>query len=129
MKPLDPVRGVRRIVYLALAGLFFVVGLVGVVVPGLPTTPFLLLMSYFLIRASPKLHAASLKLPYVGKAIRDWEEHQAVKRSVKLLAYSMVGVVLLVTLTTSSFHAAGKIVIAALCAAGIYVVYRLPTLD
>ena len=68
----EQVRGIRRVVYITIAILFLGLGLVGVLLPGLPTTPFLLLMSYFLIRSSPWLHERVIQLPVVGGPIRDW---------------------------------------------------------
>src|SRR5688572_19661559 len=46
------VHGWRKVVYLLLAGLSLSLGLLGVLLPGLPTTPFVLLGSYFLVRSS-----------------------------------------------------------------------------
>ena len=43
----------RRLMYLALAGGSFAMTLVGLVVPGIPTVPFLLTTSYYLARSSP----------------------------------------------------------------------------
>lgn len=122
------VRGVRRAIYLVLALLFLGLGLAGAVLPVLPTTPFLLLMSYFLVRSSPKLHARVMRLPVVGRFLRDWEEKRGVRTRVKIIAVvtvlSLVGASLLV----STLPLLAKLVIIALAAVGLTVVWRLPTI-
>ena len=124
-----PVGGFRRIAYLVLAAAFFAIGFVGVFVPGLPTTPFLLLMSYFLIRASPKLHAAALSIPFVGGAIRNWEEHRSVSKGVKWTAFLMIAIMVGLSLMTTKTHVAMKMLIVSLGIVGCLVVWRLPTAD
>ena len=46
----------RRLVNLAAAGGCFVMSIVGVITPGIPTVPFVLATGYFLARSSPALH-------------------------------------------------------------------------
>ena len=118
-----------RVVYYGLALLFFLLGVVGVFLPGIPTTPFLLLMSFFLLKVSPKLHAKVLTWPLVGKPIRDWHERGGVRPAVKYTAVTMV--ILLVSLSiffgNLNWIANSIIVLAAVI--GLYVVYRLPTIQ
>lgn len=101
--------------------------MLGVVLPGVPTTPFLLLMSYFLIRSSPWLHARALQLPVVGQAIRDWRENGGVRPHTKLVAYGMVLAVVGGSLAWSSAIVPIKGAIVLLALIGICVVWRLPT--
>ena len=91
------VSGVRRLVYLSLAGVSFGLAGLGVVVPGLPTVPFLLLTSYYLVRSSPRLNARLLRSRTFGPMIRDWHEHHAMRPRVK--AFSIGTMILVVTLT------------------------------
>ena len=122
------VRGFRRAIYIALAALFFVIGMIGVVLPVLPTTPFLLLMSFFLIRVSPVLHDRIIELPIVGGPIRDWREQQAVRVRVKLLAYTMVLAVVSITLFSDTTGMYVKIATGSLALLGMWVIWRLPTI-
>ena len=101
--------------------------LAGIVLPLLPTTPFLLLASYCFVRSSPRMQLWLLNHRVFGPALRDWETHRAVRRSVKWLACAMI------LLTIGSFLAidqgavAFKWVLVACGAIGLFVVWRLPT--
>ena len=65
-------------------------GLIGIVVPGLPTVPFVLLSAYAAARGSRKLHAWLLAHPRFGPIIRDWQAEGAVSRRAKWLATAMM---------------------------------------
>jgi uncharacterized membrane protein YbaN (DUF454 family) len=61
-------------------------GLIGVVVPGLPTVPFLLVAAWSGGKGWPRLEAWLLAHPRHGAAIRRWRDHRAVPRRAKWLA-------------------------------------------
>lgn len=75
--------------YITLAGVFFVLGMIGIVLPGLPTTPFLLLTSYFLSRSWPRMHRTLMANNLVGPILRQWQQHRAVEQHVKLKAAAL----------------------------------------
>ncbi|MDR0808418.1 MAG: YbaN family protein [Gemmobacter sp.] len=61
------------------AGLAFAgIGIVGIVVPLLPTTPFMILAAACFARSSPRLHDWLWHHRVFGPAIRDWREHRAI---------------------------------------------------
>ncbi|MEZ0469075.1 YbaN family protein [Luteimonas salinilitoris] len=61
-------------------------GLIGVFVPGLPTTVFVLIAAWAAARGSERLHRWLLTHPRFGPAIRDWRAHGAVSRRAKWMA-------------------------------------------
>ena len=65
-------------------------GLVGIVLPGLPTVPFVLLAAFAAARGSRRLHAWLLAHRRFGPVIRDWEAQRAVSRRAKHLATAMM---------------------------------------
>ena len=73
-----------------LAWLALGLGLVGIVVPGLPTVPFVLLSAYAAARGSQRLHAWLLAHRQFGPLIRDWQAQGAVGRRAKWLATAMM---------------------------------------
>ncbi|MEW8505829.1 MAG: YbaN family protein [Candidatus Thiodiazotropha sp.] len=75
---------------LILAYLFLALALVGIVVPGLPTVPFLLLSAWFAARGSQRLHRWLYQHPHFGKLLIDWEQQGAISRSSKIVAVVLI---------------------------------------
>lgn len=62
-----------RYIYIVCGCIAVTLGTIGVVVPGLPTTPFVLLASWCFYKSSPRLQAWLLQ-SFLGKYIRDYKE-------------------------------------------------------
>nr|WP_281377956.1 YbaN family protein [Chiayiivirga flava] len=72
--------------YLLLAWLALALGMIGIVVPGLPTTPFVLLAAWAAARGSSRLHDWLRAHRVFGAMIRDWQAGGAVHRRAKRAA-------------------------------------------
>lgn len=68
-------------------------GLLGVLLPLLPTVPFLLLAAFCFARSSERLHSWMLEHPTLGPPIQDWQQSGAISRRAKKLATLSVVVV------------------------------------
>lgn len=101
----------------------------GVFLPGLPTTPFLLLSSYFAARSSPRFHQFLLSSKLVGPILRDWEQHRGVRRRAKWQATVLILLALGMVVVFSSIPTAGQGGILLLGAIGLGVVWSLPTIS
>lgn len=72
-----------------------VLGLVGIFVPLLPTTPFLLLTAALWVRSSPRLYAWLLSHRRLGPYIRQFRENRAIPLRAKILSLTLLWATLL----------------------------------
>ncbi len=79
-----------RLLWRALAAAALLLGVVGIVVPGLPTVPFLLVAAWAGGKGWPALEARLLAHPRYGPVILRWREHGAIPRRAKWLASGMM---------------------------------------
>ncbi|MFR2508984.1 YbaN family protein [Odoribacter laneus] len=76
----------RKILYITLGILSIILGIIGIFVPGLPTTPFLLLSSWLFYKSSQKLHDRLHRSRWLGKYIRHYESKQGVSITSKVIS-------------------------------------------
>lgn len=77
---------VQRVAYLVVAWIALMLGVIGIVLPGLPTTPFVLLAAWAAARGSRRLHGWLRVHRVFGPMIRDWQASGAVSRRAKWAA-------------------------------------------
>ena len=80
---------IKEYLFIALGSLCVALGAIGVVVPGLPTTPFLLLASWLFYRSSERLQKRLLA-SWLGKYIREYENNQGLSVRGKMSAIAMM---------------------------------------
>lgn len=76
--------GLKRIVFIIFGSLSFVLGVVGIFLPILPTTPLLLLAAFFYMRSSPHLYRWMITHPLWGRYLQDYLTHRAIRRKSKI---------------------------------------------
>lgn len=76
--------------YKSLGFLFLGLGAIGVFLPLLPTTPFLLVSAACFARSSDRWHQWLLSNKIFGPMIKDWQERKCIARSTKTIAISLV---------------------------------------
>ena len=85
-------RPVKRTLYKPLGFLFLGLAILGIIVPLMPGTPFLLLSAWFFARSSEAWHARLLANDITGPMIRNWEERRCMAYRAKVVAIvSMLG--------------------------------------
>ncbi len=116
--------------FLAAVGvLSLVLGIIGIVVPGLPTTPFVLLSAACFAKASPRLHAWLLANRVLGPMVRDWEAHRSLSLQIKCLSTGLMTVMVLLAAWRLQGQPWLQTLVIGLGVIGAWVVWRLPTRD
>ena len=81
---------IQKNLLILLGWLFVLLGAIGVLVPILPTTPFLILALALFAKSSPKFHQMLLDNRWLGKILRQWEEEKTVSRQIKIRASLLI---------------------------------------
>lgn len=79
-----------RGVFVMLGTLFVLIGAIGVILPVLPTTPFLLLAAACYARGSVRFYNWLMRNPLFGHYIRTWRQEGRIPMKAKILAVTMI---------------------------------------
>ncbi|MDD2528972.1 MAG: YbaN family protein [Lentimicrobiaceae bacterium] len=94
----------KRWLLIIAGSISLIIGAIGVVVPLLPTTPFLLITSWCFVRSSPRLNARLNKNKIFGRYLRNYREKKGIDPHHRLVALF----VLWITLGSSAWFAPHK---------------------
>jgi uncharacterized membrane protein YbaN (DUF454 family) len=81
-----------RVFFVAAGFLALILAVLGVVLPVLPSTPFVLLAAACFARSSERFHNWLLSHRVAGPVIREWQEHRAMPPGAKRWAYLLMGI-------------------------------------
>ncbi|PZF76763.1 DUF454 domain-containing protein [Aestuariivirga litoralis] len=84
------VKALRRPVLLGTGWLCVGLGLVGIVLPLMPTTPFLLVAVWAFSRSSPEMAEKIRSHRLAGAYVRDWEDEGVIPTGAKIVAVTMM---------------------------------------
>ncbi len=94
-------RGLKRLAYIGVGLVCVTLAVAGALIPGVPTTPWVLLASYCFARSSERLDNWLRGAPVFGKLIADWEKYRGIRRPVKVMAVCTVVTVVTLSITLS----------------------------
>ena len=81
---------IAKILWIILGSTFVAIGAIGAIIPGLPTTVFLILAAACYIRSSQKLYDWLITNKTFGPYLKDYREGKGMPRNAKILAVSMI---------------------------------------
>lgn len=79
-----------RYLYVLLGTIFVGLAIFGIFLPGLPTTPFLIVASYFYIRSSERLYNWLINNKFLGIYLKDYLAGHGIPKKSKIFALSMM---------------------------------------
>ena len=125
-EPPRPLATWLRLLLIAAGLLALGLGLLGVVLPGLPTTPFVLLAAACFARASPALHRWLLHNRLTGPMLRDWLTHRSLTRRVRWVAIGSMSAMVAVSIWVFRGQPWLQLVLLTAGLIGAWVVLRIP---
>lgn len=81
-----------KVIYVLTGSVFLFLGVLGIFLPLLPTTPFLLLSAALYMRGSDRLYDWLLSRRIIGEYIRNFRETKAIPLKAKIVSVSMIWV-------------------------------------
>ena len=88
----------HRLFWLTIGLVSLVLAAVGVLLPLLPTTPFVILAAFCFMKSSQRLHDWLVDHRIFGPMIVDWREYGAISRPAKKIAIASMGAVFVLSL-------------------------------
>ncbi len=121
---------IAKILWILLGSFFVMIGAIGAVVPGLPTTLFLILAAACYIRSSQKLYDWLIKNKTFGPYLKDYREGKGMPKNAKILAVSMIIIFAGYAVIFAIEDLAIRISVAAFGLIGIfYVTFKVPVTE
>lgn len=91
------IKQIGNIVLICIGSIFMIIGVIGIFIPLLPTTPFLLLASACFIRGSEKCHNLFLNNKLFGKYIKNYLDKKGITLQAKIYTIIMLWVSILIS--------------------------------
>lgn len=114
-----------RPLMIAFGWLCVILGAIGVVVPGLPTTVFLIMAAWAFSRSSRRFHNWLYAHKFFGPVVSNWENHRVIPVKAKIMAVSMMTLSVIIVLTLFPGNLMlPAIMVAAMAPAAVYIVSR-----
>ena len=81
-----------------LGWLFIILGIIGVILPVFPTTPFLIVALAIFSKSSPRFHQMLLDNVWFGPVLKQWEDRKSLSRKIKHKVLFLVFITFLISI-------------------------------
>lgn len=116
---------IKRGIFFSLGAFFVALAVAGILLPLLPTTPFLILAAMFFSKSSTRYHQWLLNNKHFGPLITKWETYRCIPLYAKKLSFIMIAV-----FGGSSIYVIPvvfvKVITILLIAYALYFIYKIP---
>ncbi|WP_413558019.1 YbaN family protein [Bdellovibrio sp. HCB209] len=124
---MNPLSATKRSVYFVLGWIFLGLGFIGIFLPLLPTTPFLLLTAFCFSRSSERWHKWLLAQPRLGPFIRDWQNHGVIRLRAKIMATALMVPLVSISLFFADVPNYARISAAVVCSCVLIFIWSRPS--
>ncbi len=87
----------KKLAYLILGTVSLALGVIGIVLPVLPTTPFILLTAWCYLRGSPRFHKWLIEHPRLGPIVEEYNDERGMRKESKIKAILITWTAVLLT--------------------------------
>jgi len=116
-----------KILYFIVGWIFFALGAIGVVLPLLPTTPFMLLALWAFSRSSDKFYNWLYHHRFFGSTLQKWNQYRVIPLSAKVMSISFMSVSFIYMSVYSPVGLMLKVLIAAIMLYGAWFILTKPS--
>lgn len=120
---------ISQMFYGTMAAGAFVMACIGLVVPGIPTVPFVILTAVLAAKGSPAFHRWLLRNRVFGPMIHDWNTYHAIRPSARNQAVVLTIIIICVTLAVSPGSPILYTVVAVMAVFSLTVIFLLPVIS
>ena len=114
-----------RLFFLLAGHAFLVLAILGVFLPILPTTPFVIVASACYMRSSERFHAMLHESKWFGPMLENWERYRSISLRSKIVAVVMIGASLIISFAFFSIPLFAMISATIACGAtSVYILTR-----
>jgi len=114
-------------VYFATGWIFFFFGVIGVILPVLPTTPFMLLALWAFSKSSDRFHYWLYNHKYFGPLLQQWQQYHVIPLIAKVFAISMMVISFVYLLLYRQLHVSILIAVALVMLYGMRFILTKPS--
>ncbi len=119
---------IKRIIFIVFGTLFLIIGTIGVFIPVLPTTPFLLLAAACYLRGSKRLHRWMINNRVFGEFIRNYMEGRGISLRQKIFTITFLWLMIIFSIFYVVYSFLLRILVFLIAVTVSIHIIRLPTL-
>lgn len=119
--------GAKKLMFLVVGTISLALGVIGIILPVLPTTPFILLTAYCYLRGSPRFHAWLVEHPTLGPIVKEYGDGEGMTKESKQKAIAMTWIAVTLTAIFLLDTLQLRILVIGLAIIGTLVLLRLKT--
>jgi uncharacterized protein len=86
-----------KVILIIFGTLSLCIGIIGILVPGIPTTPFVLLTAGLYLKSSDRLYQRLISNRYIGPYILEFQKNKGLTRKTKLYAISVMWFMIIIS--------------------------------